>query len=168
MLNDVDPGAKTRFPILSAISLLMVVAALVTLLLAGYGYRSEWWHFSTGVKLAERSSYVVSGGALVALLALVFERGNAGRAGTVLPLLALVIATPMLLLAAQWEYAARTTPPINDISTDTEDPPFFWDVPNPMDYPGEEAAALQHEFYPDIVPLETSATPEAAYAAALE
>lgn len=53
-----------------------------------------------------------------------------------------------------FEYAARAYPPINDITTDTVDPPTFWDVPHPVIYPGEQVAALQRQGYPDLKPLE--------------
>lgn len=57
--------------------------------------------------------------------------------------------------------------PINDISTDTEDPPVFWDMPNPTEYPGEQFAVLQRTGYPDIAPLLVKQAPDAAYAQAL-
>jgi uncharacterized protein (DUF1499 family) len=72
-----------------------------------------------------------------------------------------------VVIAAQWEYATRTYPPINDISTDTEDPPVFWDMPNPTEYPGAEKAALQRTAYPDLAPLILSVAPERAYALAM-
>lgn len=72
-----------------------------------------------------------------------------------------------MAMAIQWEYAARTYPAINDISTDIEDPPVFWDMPNPTVYPGGETAALQRAAYPDLAPLNLSIAPDRAYALAI-
>ena len=70
-------------------------------------------------------------------------------------------------MAIQWEYATRTYPSINDISTDIEDPPVFWDMPNPTLYPGAETAALQRTAYPDLAPLNLSVASDRAYALAM-
>jgi uncharacterized protein (DUF1499 family) len=70
-------------------------------------------------------------------------------------------------MAVQWEYAARSYPPINDISTDIEDPPVFWDMPMPTDYPGGEKAALQRAAYPDLAPLVLAMPADKAFAEAL-
>jgi len=71
------------------------------------------------------------------------------------------------VMAVQWQYATLTYPPINDVSTDIEDPPIFWDMPNPTDYPVERSAALQRAAYPDLVSLELTIAPERAYALAM-
>jgi uncharacterized protein (DUF1499 family) len=84
----------------------------------------------------------------------------------VLSLLGIAASLPVMAIAVQWEYAARTYPPINDVSTDTEDPPVFWDMPNPTEYPGAETAALQRAAYPDLAPLVLSIAPARAHALA--
>jgi uncharacterized protein (DUF1499 family) len=70
-------------------------------------------------------------------------------------------------MAVQWDYAARHYPAINDISTDTDDPPIFWDMPNPSEYPGDRTAELQHAAYPDLATLLLSTTSERAFDLAL-
>jgi uncharacterized protein (DUF1499 family) len=62
--------------------------------------------------------------------------------------------------------AARTTPPINDISTDTEDPPVFWFTATPSDYPVQNAEP-QRAAYPEVRPLELPLSVDDAFAAAL-
>lgn len=57
----------------------------------------------------------------------------------------------------------RRYPPINDISTDTADPPVFWDMPKPSVYPGGQTAALQRDAYPDLRPLTLALAPERAF-----
>lgn len=73
--------------------------------------------------------------------------------------------------------AARSyrLPVISDITTDTANPPRFETAAqlrprnaNPVAYAGAETARRQREAYPNIVPLLTPATPDEAYAAALE
>jgi hypothetical protein len=78
-----------------------------------------------------------------------------------------VVAAPLVALAVQWDYAARHYPPINDISTDTADPPIFWDMPNPSEYPGGKTAELQRTAYPDLDSLSLSVPPGRAFALAL-
>ena len=60
----------------------------------------------------------------------------------------------------------RTTPPINDISTDTDDPPVFWFTVTPSDYPAPNAEP-QRAAYPDVRPLEMPVSTDEAFAAAL-
>ncbi|MFI5394839.1 MAG: DUF1499 domain-containing protein [Candidatus Binatia bacterium] len=65
---------------------------------------------------------------------------------------------------------ARRFPPINDITTDTVNPPQFasaqslaGNVERDMSYPGASFAAQQRTAYPDLAPLRISATPEQAF-----
>ena len=65
-------------------------------------------------------------------------------------------------------------PPINDISTDTTNPPVFEVIDetrkgarNSLDYAGPELAAAQAAGYPDIAPLETDLSADAAFERAL-
>ncbi len=58
--------------------------------------------------------------------------------------------------------AGSAVPPINDVTTDTHDPPQFVAVlplrkraRNPPDYGGEPVAILQRAAWPEIVPMET-------------
>ena len=75
----------------------------------------------------------------------------------------------------QWMQSARTVPAINDITTDTDDPPALIAVvplragaPVPSAYPGAEVAAAQRRAYPDIRPLELAVPPATAFARALD
>ncbi|OGB28302.1 MAG: hypothetical protein A3I16_07875 [Burkholderiales bacterium RIFCSPLOWO2_02_FULL_66_35] len=158
-----------RRPILSLAGLLLSLAAIAAVLLAGIGYRQGWWHFLQGLQIAEWAVYAAGLGLVLSLAAAISARPGRqpGRRGFVSALLGVLLALPVLGMALQWEVATRTTPPINDISTDTEDPPVFWDMPNPTEYPGEKFATLQRAGYPDIAPLLVKQTPDAVYAQAL-
>src|SRR3546814_4220611 len=72
----------------------------------------------------------------------------------------------VLVPAAQWYYAGRTYPPINDIATNLENPPIFRAMPRPGAYPGGETAALQRAAYPGLQPLSLDIAPERAFALA--
>ncbi len=66
-------------------------------------------------------------------------------------------------------------PSMNDITTDTQDPPAFVDVlpyrrwaSNPPEYPGEAAASRQRATWPDIGPLDTRVARARVHALARE
>jgi Protein of unknown function (DUF1499) len=76
-----------------------------------------------------------------------------------------------------WHYRAlaRSVPPIDDMTTDTDNPPAFIAViklreaedSNPSTYAGAETAALQKRGYPDLAPLSLALAPEKAFPLAL-
>ena len=84
------------------------------------------------------------------------------RAAIVLSLAAGVIVVPIATI-----FPTVGTPPIHDITTDTEDPPLFdaivairGDESNPLEYRGSELAATQRAAYPDIQPLVVGRPPD--------
>jgi uncharacterized protein (DUF1499 family) len=147
--------------------LILGLLAIATIVASGIGYRLGWWHFTRGLQVSEWATYGAAVALVLSGLGLLQARARAARRGRVIAVLGLLVALLPLGMALQWEIATRTTPPINDISTDTADAPVFWDMPNPTDYPGAETAALQREAYPDVVPLRLGLTPEQAFALAL-
>lgn len=147
--------------------LILGLSAIATIVASGVGYRLGWWHFTRGLQVSEWATYGAAVALVLSALGLVQTRPRATRRGRVVAILGLLVALLPLGMALQWEYAARTTPPINDVSTDTADAPVFWDMPNPTDYPGEKTAALQRAAYPDLVPLKLGLPPEQAFAQAL-
>ena len=151
----------------SAVSGFVLGAGGIAVLAASAtGYRLGWWPVVTTFKIAEWAAYLAALGLIVSAIGVVVSRPGARRRGFLLGLLGIAVSLPVVAMAAQWEYAARTYPPINDISTDIEDPPVFWDMPNPTVYPGAETAALQRAAYPDLAPLNLSLAPGRAYALA--
>lgn len=167
-MNDIRLTSPRKPVTLSApAGLLLGLLTLGTMLGAGLGARLGWWHFSAGLRAAEWAAYAAAAAAVLAVIGLVRARPRGPRRGFVVALLGLLLALPMLIMAAKWEYAARVYPAINDISTDPADAPVFWDMPNPTDYPGAKAAALQRQAYPDLAPVMLAMAPEKAFAAAL-
>lgn len=131
------------------------------------GYRSGTWFVAEVMNLAEWAVYASAVGCLLSLAGLVISRPGGGRRGLIISLLGLVLSAPLLGMTARFDYAARAYPPINDITTDRQDPPVFWDMPNPIDYPGGATAELQQTAYPDLAPLTLATSPEKTYAHAL-
>jgi len=97
-----------------------------------------------------------------------------GLAGMGAALAAMLISLALLAYPAYLGLKAYRLPWIYDITTDPIDPPRYEALArlrprdaNPVQYAGLYAAEQQRTAYPDIGPLGTNATPEAAYNATL-
>jgi len=113
---------------------------------------------------------------LLSLLSMVTLFGTRpGKSGfpqaVVATLLTWSIAIPM---GIQF-YRVRSFPKIHDISTDTEHPPLFnvlltrrEGAVNSAIYGGVAIGRIQHEAYPDIVPLDFAASADVAFDRALD
>jgi uncharacterized protein (DUF1499 family) len=89
-------------------------------------------------------------------------------------LLAFLIDAALLAYPAYLALQYRRLPAIHDITTDPIDPPRYETIgrlrsrdANPIAYAGLYAAQQQKAAYPDVAPLETDASPQAAYDAAM-
>jgi hypothetical protein len=107
----------------------------------------------------------------LAAFAMIWMEGLAGMRAA---LSAMAIALLLLAYPAYLGLKAYRLPWIYDITTDPIDPPRYEALArarprdaNPVTYAGLYAAEQQRIAYPDIGPLGTSATPQAAYRAAL-
>jgi uncharacterized protein (DUF1499 family) len=148
---------------LRLLSLLVALVALVMLALSGPGVRFELWSYRTGLILFRWTAYVAIAASLVAALALAIPKVRAQ--GFLLPMLALVIGLAVLYVPLRFLQQARAVPPINDISTDTENPPRYMTASRP--YPGAEFARQQRAAYPDILPIVLPVPPREAFARAV-
>lgn len=150
---------------LGLLSILLGAASLALLTVSIWGFRAGSWPWPRAYDLAGWGASTAGAGVLAALAGLaVWLRSRTGGAGAAL--LGLALSLPVLGLGAGFEIAARTTPPINDISTDTEEPPVFWFTATPSDYPAQNAEP-QHAAYPDVRPLDLPVSADEAFAAAL-
>jgi len=151
----------------------MAPLSAALLIASGYGARFGVWDYRFGFQLVR---YVPYAGLATAALALVALAIRPLRAGHVVGLVAaLVVGIGVAYLPWQWREAARAAPPINDITTDTANPPAFVAVvplraesPVPTAYPGADVAAQQRHAYPDIRPVDLPMPPAAAFARALD
>lgn len=150
---------------LGLIAILLGLASFVLLATAVWGFRAGGWPWPQAYDLAGWAAWAAAAGSLAALAGLAaWSRRRQGGLAAIL--LGLVLSLPVAGLGAAFELAARTTPPINDISTDVEDPPVFWFTVTPTDYPAANAG-LQRAAYPEVQPVDLPLTFEGAFAAAL-
>jgi hypothetical protein len=111
---------------LPGLGLLLAAVAMVLLALGPIGWRAGWWHFRVGFfYLMPWASYFGIAAVLVSVLALVLGRAVIGRRGVAIGIVACIAGgvaayTPIHYYAMRGRY-----PPIDDITTDTANPPAF-------------------------------------------
>lgn len=131
----------------------LVILSILAILSGPLGSRMGWWKYGFAVDIAIWSAYVGIFAAVLCLSGLVVARPGGKRRGFIISLLGLSMIVPLLLYLQMWNKAKQTLPPIQDISTNTKNPPTFWYSHNSRMYGGPKVAALQKKFYPDIQPL---------------
>ena len=158
---------KKRISITALLGLVTAMTAMTMAGMAVLGYRGGEIHFVIALKDFEWAAYIAVVAIVLCLAGLWLSRPSGTRRGLLSGLLGLVLSLPLAVYIANFEYAARAYPPINDITTDMEEPPSFWEVPNPVAYPGAEVAELQRQGYPDLKPLELAMDPAQVFKLAL-
>jgi uncharacterized protein (DUF1499 family) len=165
-------GGRPSLPVYSMktsrLPLLIALAALLMLLVAGPGTRFGLWEYGTGFLLMRGAFFAGAGAAVLALVFLVVPRTRRNAASTLV--LALVVGSVAAWIPWNGLQTVRSLPFIHDITTDTENPPVFVavlplraDAANPPEYPGEEVAQQQREAYPEVQPLLTPLGPAEAF-----
>jgi len=165
MNNQNSPKPISR---LALSGLALSVAVIISALMSGVGYRLGWWRHPEAFTLFEWATYAAVIALLISILGTFKTRPKSPKRGLLLGITGIVLSLPVISASVLFEYSATAYPRINDITTDTQDPPSFWDVPNPIEYPGQSVADLQLAAYPDIRSLELDVTPEKAFEKALE
>lgn len=149
--------------LLRPLALLVSLVALLLLALSGPGVRFDLWSYRSGLLVFRWTAYIAIAGVLLAAIALAIP--SVRRRGVLVPMLALVIGLGVLYVPLRFLQQARAVPPINDISTDTENPPRYMTASRA--YPGAEFARQQRAAYPDILPIVVPVPPRAAFAKAV-
>lgn len=158
------------------IALLMAIIAGLGIALMLFGARLGLWEPIVGFGLYRTYfnplGMVVAGTGLVAL-AIHFirkEKSKAVLSGFV-TIFGMACLVPLITNTLNPKPRAA---PIHNISTDTANPPEFLVLDdsragarNPLEYGGPELAAAQAAAYPDIAPLETDLSADAAFQRAL-
>ncbi len=149
------------------IAALLACAALLLLALVPFGWRFGLWHYGLSFRMVAWAQYLALAGAAVALLGLIFGRGAIAGRGRWLA--AAIVLFGVGLIAVPWLLAQLNGPhaPINDITTDTMNPPAFVAALPAREaehartavYGGAATARQQQAFYPDIAPLMLAAPP---------
>jgi len=154
---------------------ILVPAALVAALavvVSGFGARFGAWGIGTAFTILRWGAYVALAVAVLALAAAIVMSMET-RPRLVL-MVACVVAAVAGAVPIAWMQQASTLPPINDITTDTSDPPAFAAIlslragsPVSATYAGKATADAQKLAYPDIAPVVLADAPPAAFAKAL-
>jgi uncharacterized protein (DUF1499 family) len=172
-------SAQTRriaLRLLPRLSLLLAAFAVLLLALAPLGWRAGWWGYRFSLLgLMVYSAYCGIAAAVVAVVALVPGPRAIGARGAAYAVIALIAGGSAFYVPWHYREVARSLPPIDDITTDTADPPPFIaavaaraaEGGNPATYGGARIAALQKRGYPDLAPLTLALAPDRAFALAL-
>lgn len=152
--------------------LLLAVAAAVAVAASGFGTRFGAWDYRMGFTILAWGAYAGLAVAALALLLLLVPRTRRGNAGALA--VSLVVALGAAALPLYWRHLASSLPPINDITTDFDNPPQYVAIvplragsPVSAAYGGEATAKAQRAGYPDIAPIMRKETPAKSFAAAL-
>ena len=166
---------KTGGTRLAAIACCLVVAAGLTVALAGIGTRLGLWRFPTCFGLLRWGVYLGGAALPVAIAGLWSAWRKCRGAGVLLALVAVAGSCLTSGLPLSWWLKAKRVPPIHDITTDTVNPPQFVAImplrrgaPNPPEYGGPEVALKQREAYPDLKSLLLGLPAEQAFVRAAE
>lgn len=106
---------------------------------------------------------------LLGLLGLFLTRPATGRGGRGRSLLAVGVGAPMLVAVVSVNARGIGAPPINDITTNVDDPPTYVAIrelqpERDYSYPGAAFADAQRIAYPDLATIELARSPEQAFA----
>jgi uncharacterized protein (DUF1499 family) len=162
---------------LPGVGLALAVVAMALLALGPIGWRAGWWHFRVAFfYLMPWAGYFGIAAVVVSILPLVFGRAVIGWRGVAIGIVAsiaggLAAYTPIHYYAVRGRY-----PSIDDITTDTVNPPAFVAViaarlaegDNPANYGGARIAQQQRRAYPDIAPLALAIPAAQAFSHALD
>jgi uncharacterized protein (DUF1499 family) len=151
---------------LAALAALAVVAG-------GWGNRSGWWDYRFAFTVLYLAAWSGVAGALLAGIGGTLAiAGAPPRRVSALAIAGVVLGA--LVSGIPWAYTAKRAAPINDITTDTANPPRYVDIaplranaPARIEYGGAETAAQQSRAYPDIAPAVLDLAREQAYERAL-
>ena len=124
------------------------MAAFLLLAASGPSVRFDLLGYRWGLTLFAWAFYAGLAAAALAVAVLAWPAARVRGIG--LPVVSLILGLAVAYVPFQFRQTARAVPPINDITTDTEDPPQYMTGRKP--YPGAEFARQQRAAYPDIVP----------------
>jgi len=163
-------NSKLLSTLIVVISVLCLGSVIISILGARGGWVGTRTAFTTIAYAAQAGIPIL----IAAVVILFLSRGNISS------LIKSGIAVILVLIPVVGHYATQPEKqlpgaPINDISTDTANPPLFNAViplrpakSTSVEYPGAKAAARQKQLYPDIAPIESSLSTEQAFKRALD
>ena len=146
----------------------LIIFSILMAMSGPMGTRLNLWGFEVAVNIAKWAAYIGMAASVLCLAGLIAARPGGKRRGFLFSMAGLVIIGSLLVYLQYWKNAKQTLPPIQDITTNTQDPPSYWYAPNTRVYDGFESEAWQEQAYPDIQPLILPIPAEKAYDLALQ
>ncbi len=171
-------------PVLARIAFALAAAGLAVMLAAGFGTRLGLWTYQTGLgDVLPLGMAITATGFGMGLIWLLTSRLLGVNEHMREGLTGLIGAAAFLVLPLYHLYMERISPPIHDISTDTEHPPPFKELltlragaENPPDYDGGQdlvwegeprtVREVQRKAYGDIHSIAILTSPENLFARA--
>ena len=179
-MTDAPPDRQTRRSAAVGIAALGAVVALVAgvaLIAAPLGYRFGLWQLRFALTDLPRIYVFYAGiaGAALSLIGLATTLAGRRRGWAALAVLGIVIGAGSAYVPWAFAQMGREVPPVNDITTDTANPPAFEALmplrqaanAQPVTY-SPEFPAMQKQAWPDIAPVHLDKPLDQAFAVALE
>ncbi|HUN48734.1 MAG TPA: DUF1499 domain-containing protein [Stellaceae bacterium] len=164
------PAARSPTPVLATAAAGLGAAAILVLLGGPLGYRIGLWPLPLALGLLPRVAvYLGAAAVLVGALGLLSSLFGRRRLWALVALAGMLVGGVSAYAPLRFRAIGRSLPPINDITTDTENPPQFQALmplraaahAEPIVH-NAEVARLQKSAYPDIAPLTLALTPDRA------
>lgn len=157
------------------VALVLLGAAALLLLAVPFGWRFHLWDFHLSFQMVAWARDLALAAAIVAAIGLVFARVAIGGRGRLLAACLIIVGIAIVYVPWQWARLHGPYPTINDITTDSANPPQFVaalparaaEQAVSAAYGGVATAQLQQAAYPDIAPVIVAAPPSTAFARAL-
>jgi uncharacterized protein (DUF1499 family) len=169
-----SPDLAEKPSVVSVVGFIVAVIALLMVGGAGPAYRLRLIGLTDAFALLRWGAWMGLGAVLVALIGGWITRPSAHRRGFALALAGAVIGAVAFGVPFAMLQSAKASPPIHDITTDTENPPRFVAMiplrqgsPNSAEYQGQAIAQQQRMAYPDVQPATIAEPPDAAFRRAL-
>ena len=154
---------------LARLAFMAACASLLCVVLAGPLYRFVV-EFDVAIALFRYGFYLGAAAVALGLATVMPTRPGGGRRGFVAAVLAAVIGIVAIWTPFKWFIDAHYAPHINDITTDTADPPQLVvtlqlrrNALTPPAYAGASFAEQQQVAYPDIKPIRLALPPVEAF-----
>lgn len=174
--SDLRPG-RSWAPAIAGLGAAVAFAAAVMLILAPLGYRAGIWSLRTALLDLPRTWVFYAGiaGAVISLVAVVVTVAGKRRGWAALAILGIVVGAGSAYVPWKFAQMGRAVPPVNDITTDTVNPPDFEAVmplraaanAEPVTY-SPDFPALQSKAFPDIEPAHVDKPVDQAFSLALD
>ncbi len=154
---------------LARIAFILATVGSLIVAVSGPVHRFLGLDIEAAIAIFRYGFYLTVGGVALGLATILPARPGDKRRGFVAAFLAIVIGAAGGWVPLHWFLNAQHRPAINDITTDTANPPplvataqLRRGAPNPPAYP-KESAALQRAAFPDIEPVVLAVPPAEAF-----